>query len=120
MKFTVNETAKRLYRLNAIYTNDYLSDLEKIEEEKKEIESVKENDEVICVLLTGEQNAKVTLRCMKDCINAVKALKKHQDELDNDDQWILAGINGMLDNADENGYNFDLPYVILKMLTYAD
>jgi hypothetical protein len=111
---TRKETVQRLMKLLGVFTMDYLSDLENIENEKKLCAEAEQTGEPKIIVLTGEQNAKVMLNCMKEIRKAVKFLNDDENEVDN---WQLAGINAMFDTVNETKeIPYDLPYAVCGIL----
>ena len=117
MEITMEERkalAGRIAKLNYLYTADYLGDLETAEEEKKKIAEMQKKDEFCCMILTGEQNAKITLDCMKSCVDVIRFLN---DEKNGVDAWQMAGIKAMLDQSNsDGGFSYDLPQAISDVL----
>ena len=108
------ETTQRLRKLMSIFAMEYLSDLDKIEEERKTVEEAENSGERFMIVLAGEQNSKVSLSCMKETRKAIDFMKNAENDVEN---WQLAGINAMLDyiNVDGN-IPFDLPTAICGIL----
>ncbi len=105
-------TARRIQRLCYIFTSDYIDDMKKASEEEEACKRMKENPdgEIKIMVLTGDQNAKVSLECMTECVKAVRLLLNPKEDIDD---WMLAGINAMIDKSNEaHGYAFDLPTAI--------
>ena len=108
--------ANRIHKLNSLYTMDYLDDLKKAAEEEAECKRIMEEntDEVICMVMTGNQNAKVTLTCMEDCMKVIKFLSNKDETVYG---WQLKGINAMLDQANEDHeYDYSMPTAISDVL----
>jgi hypothetical protein len=111
---TREETTKRLRLLMSCYSIEYLHDLDVAEKEKKAVEKAKESDELTCFVMVGEQNAKVMLDCMKSVRDAIEYMKDEENIVEN---WQLAGINAMLEQANEDHMiSFDLGYAICGIL----
>lgn len=110
------ELAKRIQRLAFYYTEEYLNELHHKEEEEKAIKEIESNPSagVRCLVLTADQNAKVMLDCMRDCVRAVKVLV---DKTDDVDAWMVAGCNAAISKASEDRIiPFDLPASLCGML----
>ena len=71
-----------------------------------------EGGEIKCMVLTAENNARVMMGCITDCIAAVNILTNMEEDVDD---WMIAGINAMLDKV-YKGYAipFDLPHLHLR------
>lgn len=107
----------RVARMNMAYTKEYIKELSNCEKEQEEVKKAM-NVENSVVVLTADWNSKVCLDCMKECVKIHDYLIAHGEDVE---EWILAGINGMINKVNEdNEIPFDLPYVIYKMLTYAE
>ena len=111
------DTIRRLQRATYWYTAEYTKELENKAKEEEIIKKLQqdENSEVKCVVLTAERNANMMLDCVKECVKAVNILSNDEDE--EVDDWMLAGINAMLDKVNETKkIPFDLPTAINGML----
>lgn len=112
------ETARRIQRLTYWYTKEYIYELDN---KKREDTAVKEMQdaatevgEIKCMVLTAENNAKVMMGCITDCIAAVNILTNKKEDVDG---WMIAGINAMMDKANERGIvPYDLPTAICGLL----
>ena len=94
------ETAKRIQRLAYFYT---LDDVHEMDNKKREAAAVKEmqvaataGGEIKCMVLTAENNARVTMGSITDYIAAVNILVNMEEDVDD---WMIAGINAMLDKV---------------------
>ena len=112
------ETAKRIQRLTYWYTEEYVHEMDN---KKREAAAVKEMEaaateggEIKCMVLTAENNARVMMDCITDCIAAVNILTNMEEDVDD---WMIAGINAMLDKVYESHtIPFDLPTSICGLL----
>ena len=100
------DTIIRMRLVLANLSIEYMNDLDQAEKEREVCEKAKESDELVCIVLTGESNAKVTLECMKDMREAIDFMKNPEHDIEN---WQLAGINGMFDQCNAEGI---IPYDI--------
>ena len=108
--------ANRIHKLNSLYTMDYLDDLKKAAEEEAEAQKIKEenSDEIVIMVMTGSQNAKVTLGCMEDCIKIIKFLANKDETVYG---WQMEGINAMLNQANkDHEYDYSMPTAISDVL----
>lgn len=112
------EVARRIQSLTYYYTEDYVKALD---DKKREDAAVKEMQAradagggLEMMVLTAEQNAKVVMECITDCIHAVNVLKNTDEDVDD---WMLAGINAMIDKVNESKcIPYDLPTSICGLL----
>lgn len=109
------EIAKRIQRLTYYYTKEYVQELDK---KKREVAAMKDaakaDWELKCVVLTAEHNAEVMVDCIEQCIKAVDILLNKDEDVDD---WMIAGINAMLDKVRERrAIPFDLPTSICGLL----
>lgn len=112
------ETAKRIRRATYYYTEMYVKELDKrkheIVAEKKAQERYEHTGKVEVIVMTAENNAKVMMGCITDCIHAVNILKDKEQDVE---PWMLAGINAMMDKANEDHtIPFDLTTSICGLL----
>lgn len=113
------EVLKRVQRLTYYYTEEYVKELENKKREDaavKELEEAKKagDGEIRCMVLTAEHNAKVLMDCITDCITAVNTLKSRDKDVED---WMIAGINAMMDKVNETGaIHYDLPLSICGLL----
>ena len=110
------ELANRIHRLNSLFTLDYLDDLKKAEEEKAAAKRMTEenSDKITVMVMTGDWNAKVTLGCMKDCMDIIKFLADKEKQVLG---WQMDAINAMLNRAnEEKEYDFSMPTAISDVL----
>lgn len=112
------ETARRIRHLTYYYTEEYVKELDNKKREDaavKEMEdAATEDGEIKCMVLTAENNAKVMMDCITDCIHAVNILTDKEEDVED---WMLAGINAMLDKANEGRcIPFDLSTSICGLL----
>ena len=108
--------ARRIASLNYVYTDEYLQELAKAEEEKKAAEAMKNDssDEFHCMIMTGDWNAHVNLDCMKSCVEIIHYLTDEKEEVC---PWQMAGITAMLDKSnEEHGYDYSMPQAISDVL----
>lgn len=115
--FHTYSTGEAWQKVNELFHTDYDHDPERSrEEEKKAVEEMESNPsaEVRCLVLTADQNAKVMLDCMRDCVRAVKVLT---DKTDDVDAWMVAGCNAAISKASEDRIiPYDLPASLCGML----
>lgn len=106
--------ATRITKLNYLLTSDYIKELSVKAEEEKKAAEMKDTDGFCCMIMTGDWNSKVTLDCMKTCVEVVDFL------IDKDEEvlaWQAAGINAMLDKAnEEHEFDYNLPQAISDIL----
>ena len=113
------EGLKRVQRLAYYYTEEYVKELDNKKREDaavKELEDAKKagDGKIRCMALTAEHNAKVLMDCITDCITAVNTLKNRDKDVK---EWMLAGINAMMDKVNETGViPYDLPLSICGLL----
>ena len=112
------ETAKRIQRLAYFYTVEYVGQLDNKKREDaavKEMQDVAtEGGEIKCMVLTAENNARVAMGSITDCIAAVNILVNMEEDVDD---WMIAGINAMLDKVRvSRGIPFDLSTSICGLL----
>lgn len=112
------ETAKRIKCLTYWYTKEYVKELDNKKREDaavKEMEAEKtEYGEIKCMVLTAENNARVMMNCITDCIAAVNILANMEEDVDD---WMIAGINAMLDKVNaSHAIPFDLSTSICGIL----
>ena len=112
------ETAKRIQRLAYFYTVEYVGQLDNKKREDaavKEMQAAEtEGGEIKCMVLTAENNASVAMGCITDCIAAVNILVNMEEDVDD---WMIAGINAMLDKVRvTRGIPFDLSTSICGLL----
>lgn len=112
------ETAKRIQRLAYFYTVEYVGQLDNKKREDaavKEMQAAEtEGGETKCMVLTAENNARVAMGSITDCIAAVNILVNMEEDVDD---WMIAGINAMLDKIRvTRGVPFDLSTSICGLL----
>ena len=111
-------TAKRNQRPTYCYTKEYVHELDNKKREdaavKKMQDAATEGGEIKCMVLTAENNARVMMGCITDCIAAVDILVNMEEDVDD---WMIAGINAMLDKVwESHTIPFDLPTSICGVL----
>ena len=112
------ETAKWIQRLTYYYTKEYVHEMDNKKREDaavKEMEAAAEKDgKIRCMVLTAENNARVAMSCITDCMAAVDILVNMEEDVDD---WMIAGINAMLDKVRvTQGIPFDLSTAICGVL----
>ena len=112
------ETAKRIQRFTYYYTKEYVRELDNKKREdaavKEMEEAATEGGEIKCMVLTAENNARVMMNCITDCIAAVDILVNMEEDVED---WMIAGINAMLDKVYKgHAIPFDLPTSICGLL----
>lgn len=112
------ETAKRIQRFMYWYTKEYVHELDNKKREDTAVKEMQnaatEGGEIKCVVLTAENNARVMMDCITECIRAVSILGNPEEDVED---WMLAGINAMMDKAnEEHVVPFDLPNSICGLL----
>ena len=112
------ETAKRIQRFTYYYTKEYVHELDNKKREDAAVKEMQdaatEGGEIKCMVLTAENNARVMMDCITDCIAAVNILTNMEEDVDD---WMIAGINAMLDKVYKgNAIPFDLPTSICGLL----
>ena len=106
--------AGRITKLNYLYTDEYLKELAKGEEEKARAKAMKDRDEFCCMVMTGDWNAKVDLDCMKSCVEVIHYLLNDDEAVES---WQMAGITAMIDKSnEENSFDYSLPQAISDVL----
>lgn len=112
----LRETARRIQRLGFWFAEEMLDEEEKGEKNRSEFEKEKaENPDKLIVMVDCSEN---NVRCMKDCLKScVKSYRHMSEEKDEIEEWQLAGINAMMDQANKEGIvPYDLPYSIEGIL----
>ncbi len=112
------ETAKRIQRLAYFYTVEYVGQLDNKKREDAAVKEMQdaatEGGEIKCLVLTAENNARVAMGSITDCIAAVNILVNMEEDVDD---WMIAGINAMLDKVRvSRGIPFDLSTSICGLL----
>ncbi len=112
------ETAKRIQRLTYCYTKEYVHEMDNKKREDAAVKEMQaaatEGGEIKCMVLTAENNARVMMGCITDCIAAVDILVNMEEDVDD---WMIAGINAMLDKVRvTQGIPFDLSTAICGVL----
>ncbi|WP_295762607.1 hypothetical protein [uncultured Oscillibacter sp.] len=112
------ETAKRIQRFTYYYTKEYVHELDNKKREDAAVKEMQgaatEGGEIKCMVLTAENNARVMMGCITDCIEAVNILTNMEEDVDD---WMIAGINAMLDKVYKgHAIPFDLPTSICGLL----
>ena len=112
------ETAKWIQRLTYYYTKEYVHEMDNKKREDaavKEMEAAAEKDgKIRCMVLTAENNARVAMSCITDCMAAVDILVNMEEDVDD---WMIAGINAMLDKVKPSrGIPFNLSTSICGVL----
>ncbi len=112
------ETAKRIQRLAYFYTAEYVGQLDNKKREDAAVKEMQdaatEGGEIKCMVLTAENNARVAMGSITDCIAAVNILVNMEEDVDD---WMIAGINAMLDKVRvTRGIPFDLSTAICGVL----
>ena len=109
---------KRIQRLAYFYTVEYVSQLDNKKREDAAVKEMQdaatEGGEIKCMVLTAENNARVAMGSITDCIAAVNILVNMEEDVDD---WMIAGINAMLDKVRvTQGIPFDLSTAICGVL----
>ena len=112
------ETAKRIQRLAYFYTVEYVGQMDNKKREDAAVKEMQdaatEGGEIKCMVLTAENNARVAMGSITDCIAAVNILVNMEEDVDD---WMIAGINAMLDKVRvTQGIPFDLSTAICGVL----
>ena len=112
------ETAKRIQRLAYFYTVEYVSQMDNKKREDAAVKEMQdaatESGEIKCMVLTAENNARVAMGSITGCIAAVNILVNMEEDVDD---WMIAGINAMLDKIRvTRGVPFDLSTSICGLL----
>lgn len=112
------ETAKRIQRLAYFYTVEYVGQLDNKKREDAAVKEMQddatEGGEIKRMVLTAENNARVAMGSITDCIAAVNILVNMEEDVDD---WMIAGINAMLDKVRvSQGIPFDLSTAICGVL----
>lgn len=112
------ETARRIQHLTYCYTVEYVREMDNKKREDAAVKEMRdaatEGGEIKCMVLTAENNARVMMNCITDCIAAVNILQNMEEDVDD---WMIAGIIAMLDKVNEShAIPFDLPASICGLL----
>lgn len=111
------ETAKRIQCLTYYYTKEYVREMDNKKREDaavKAMEGAEKGGEIRCMVLTAENNARVAMSCITDCIAAVDILVNAEEDVDD---WMIAGINAILEKVKPSrGISFDLSTSICGLL----
>lgn len=87
---------------------------ERGEKEKEAFEKAKETGELVMMISTAENNARVMKSCMKEAREAAEFLRDEKNDIE---EWQLAGINAMFDQCNkENMVPYDMPTAIKGLL----
>lgn len=66
----------------------------------------------------SENNVRCMKNCLKSCQRVHKYIQKNPEEIE---EWQIAGINAMFDQANKEGIvPYDLPYAIEGILLILD
>ena len=106
----------RICMMNTIFIKEYREELLKAKEEKKKAEEMmkEESDEIRCMVMTGDWNAKVDLDCIKTCSEIFDYLYDEENDVE---PWQLIAINAMMDKCNEdNSVDYALPQAISDVL----
>lgn len=105
---------KRTKNLAYWFMGEMLKEEERGEKEKEAFEKAKEAGELVVMISTAENNARVMKSCMKEAREAAEFLR---DEKNDVEEWQLAGINAMFDQCNkENMVPYDMPTAIKGLL----
>ena len=103
---------KKVLRLASTRDLKHAEDCRK--KEKEAFEKAKEAGELVVMISTAENNARVMKSCMKEAREAAEFLR---DEKNDVEEWQLAGINAMFDQCNkENMVPYDMPTAIKGLL----
>ncbi len=106
-----NALATRISKMNYMFTEEYLKEIEIREEEEKKAKNLKDDEFMV---MTGDWNAKVDLDCMKSCVEIIKYLTDDEETVE---PWQFAGITAMLDQANkEHSVDYSMPQAISDVL----
>ena len=89
---------KRTKNLAYWFMGEMLKEEERGEKEKEAFEKAKEAGELVVMISTAENNARVMKSCMKEAREAAEFLR---DEKNDVEDWQLAGINAMFDQCNK-------------------
>lgn len=105
---------KKTKNLAYWFMGEMLKEEERGEKEKETFEKAKEAGELVVMISTAENNARVMKSCMKEAREAAEFLR---DEKNDVEEWQLAGINAMFDQCNkENMVPYDMPTAIKGLL----
>lgn len=116
----LKKISTRIQKLGFWFAGAMLDDEEKGEENRRNFEKAKaENpDTLVFAVDCSENNVRVMKDCLKSCQRAHKYIQKNQEEIE---EWQIAGINAMFDQANKEGIvPYDLPYAIEGILLILD
>lgn len=76
------------------------------------------NDRLVMMVDCSENNVRCMKNCLKSCQRVHKYIQKNPEEIE---EWQIAGINAMFDQANKEGIvPYDLPYAIEGILLILD
>ena len=105
---------RRMKNLAYWFMGEMLKEEERGEKEKEAFEKAKETRELVVMISTAENNARVMKDCMKEAREAAEFLKDEKNDIE---EWQLAGINAMFDQCNkENIVPYDMPTAIKGLL----
>lgn len=118
MTDTRKQLIRRLQRATYAYTDEYLAELDNKAKEDEALkafdELTEESEEIYCMCLTAEHNMNVMLECIREMKRAIDILLNEDEDVD---EWMIAGVNAMLDKANEMKIiPYDLPTAICGTL----
>ena len=105
---------RRTKNLAYWFMGEMLKEEERGEKEKEAFEKAKETGELVIMISTAENNARVMKSCMKEAREAAEFLRDEKNDIE---EWQLAGINAMFDQCSkENMVPYDMPTAIKGLL----
>jgi len=105
---------RRTKNLAYWFMGEMLKEEERWEKEKEAFEKAKETGELVMMISTAENNARVMKSCMKEAREAAEFLRDEKNDIE---EWQLAGINAMFDQCNkENMVPYDMPTAIKGLL----
>lgn len=79
---------------------------------------VENPDTLVMMVDCSENNVRCMKNCLKSCQRVHKYIQKNPEEIE---EWQIAGINAMFDQANKEGIvPYDLPYAIEGILLILD
>lgn len=116
----LKKMSTRIQKLGFWFAGEMLDEEEKGKENRRNFEKAKaENPDTMVVAVDcSENNVRVMKDCLKSCQRAYKYIQKNRKEIE---EWQIAGINAMFDQANKEGIvPYDLPYAIEGILLILD
>lgn len=116
----LKKMSTRIQKLGFWFAGEMLDDEEKGKENRRnfEKEKVENPDTLVMMVDCSENNVRCMKNCLKSCQRVHKYIQKNPEEIE---EWQIAGINAMFDQANKEGIvPYDLPYAIEGILLILD